>query len=254
MADNDQETSIPTIDTAEAVVEKHVPTEITPIPNTSQETSEDPNWRAFREARKKDRAEREAAERRAAEKESEVEALKAAMEAAFNKGNSGVDSRQSNGYQQYTQYDESEDERIEKKIQNAIALRDAAAEKARQQREQQEYPKKLADSYPDFNNIITAENLDYLEYHYPEISRPLKRLQDDFNKWEDIYKAVKRLVPNSSSYKKEAAKAHENFNKPKSMSSTHVTQMGQSSGNSSLSEQQKAANWARMQKSLKGIE
>ena len=51
------------------------------------ETPEDPNWRAFREARKRDRAEREAAERRAAEKEQEVAALKAAMDAAFTKGN-----------------------------------------------------------------------------------------------------------------------------------------------------------------------
>jgi len=52
---------------------------------TESEGVEDHNWKAFREARKKDRAEREAAEKRAAEKEEEAAALKAAMEAAFSR-------------------------------------------------------------------------------------------------------------------------------------------------------------------------
>ena len=38
-----------------------------PEQNTQEPEQQDPNWRAFREARKKDRAEREAAERRAHE-------------------------------------------------------------------------------------------------------------------------------------------------------------------------------------------
>src|SRR5271169_6729948 len=56
-----------------------------PEVKTEESKTEDPNWKAFREARKKDRADREAAEKRAADKEAEVTALKAAMEAAFSK-------------------------------------------------------------------------------------------------------------------------------------------------------------------------
>src|SRR5271155_291964 len=58
------------------------------------ENEGDPNWRAFREARKKDRADRESAERRAAEKEHEIAALKAAMESAFSKGSPSPHSSQ----------------------------------------------------------------------------------------------------------------------------------------------------------------
>lgn len=143
------------------------------------EQQEDPNWRAFREARKRDRAEKEAAERRAAEKEAEATALKAAMEAAFAR-TSPIASQQ----QYYAeQPEESDEDRIKRLVAQEIAARDAAAEQLRAQREQQEYPQRLVQSYPDFNHIISQENLDYLDYHYPEVSRPLQRLKDGFDKW-----------------------------------------------------------------------
>ncbi len=213
-----------------------------------EEAKEDPNWRAFREARKKDRAEKEAAERKAVEKEAEVAALKAAMEAAFSKGQLPAVPSPSYEYQQ----EETEDERIEKKVQAALAAREAIADRARAEREQQEYPQRLQQIYSDFNQVISSENLDYLEYHYPEIAGPLKRHSDGFDKWSDIYKAVKRFVPNLEGSKKDAAKAEANFAKPKSMSATGMTQMGEPSPNN-LSEDRKRANWERMQKMLKSV-
>ena len=217
-----------------------------------EDGQEDPNWRAFREARKKDRAEREAAERKAAEKEAEVAALKAAMEAAFAKS-----APTPQAYQQYygldQQQEETEDERIEKKVQAAIATREAAYEKARLEREHREYPNRLVQTYHDFNQMISQENLDYLDYHYPEVSTPLQRLPDGFDKWSDIYQAIKKFVPNSANAKKDAAKAEANFNKPRSISSTGITQPGEAVGSARLTEDRRAANWERMQKILKGV-
>ena len=224
-----------------------------PVENKEADSQEDPNWRAFREARKKDRAEREAAERRAREKEEEVAALKAAMEAAFAKGSPVTQAQQPYSYQSEYQPEESEDERIEKKVQAAIAQREAAAEKARIEREHQEYPNKLVQSYPDFNHVISQENLDYLDYHYPEVSRPLQRLRDGFDKWSDIYAAIKKFVPNNSTAKKEAARADANFSKPKSISSTGLTQNTEAAAGMRLTEDRKADNWARMQKIMKGV-
>jgi len=223
--------------------------EVKQIPEESkqQEAVEDPNWRAFREARKKDRAEKEAAERRAAEKEAEVAALKAAMEAAFAK------SAPQQHQQQNEYYEETEDERIEKKVQAILSAREEAAAKERKQIEAQEYPIKLQQAYPDFNSVVSTDHLDYLEYHYPEIASPLKRLPDDFNKWADIYRAVKKFVPNLSNARRDESKANENFNKPRSMSSTTVTQPTDSPGNMRLSDERKAANWERMQKLLRGV-
>jgi hypothetical protein len=221
--------------------------------NESDGAQKDPNWRAFREARKKDRAEREAAERKAAEKESEIAALKAAMEAAFSKS-----APSPQAYQQYygidhQQTQETEEEKIDKRVNVIIAQREAVAEKARLEREQQEYPNRLAQAYPDFNHTISQDNLDYLDFHYPEVSRPLQRLQDGYDKWSDIYKAIKKFVPNNTSSKKDAAKADANFNKPKSISSTSITQPGEVLASARLTEEKRVANWERMQKILKGI-
>lgn len=211
----------------------------------------DPNWKAFREARKKDRIEKEAAERKAAEKEAEVAALKSAMEAAFAKNNPVMHSTDTPSY--YQEQEESEDEKIEKKVQAIIAKKEAEAERIRTERERQEYPQRLVSTYSDFNQLVSSENLDYLEYHYPEVAIPLKRLTDGFDKWSDIYKAIKKFVPNHSTAKKEAIRAENNFNKPKSISSQSLTQSGEAISSARLTEEKRAANWERMQKLLKSV-
>ncbi len=209
------------------------------------------NWKAFREARKKERAEKEAIERRlaeqaarAAEKEAEAAALKAAMEAAFNKS--------SGNHMSYPD-EETDDERIEKRVHAILAAREAEEEKKRAQREAQEYPQRLQSTYNDFSEVVNTENLDYLEYHYPEVAGPLKRLNDGYEKWSDIYRAVKKFVPNHASSKKDAVRAEQNSNKPKSISSPGLSQTQAGLGPTHLTDEKKAANWQRMQRALKGI-
>lgn len=215
-----------------------------------QESTEDPNWRAFREARKKDRAEREAAERRAAEKEAEAAALKAALEAAFQKSvTSPTQQMQYNSYE----VEETEDQKIEKKVQEALEKREAEYRRQLEEQENREYPNRLRKTYVDFGNVVSQENLDYLDFHYPEISRPLQRLSDSYDKWSDIYLAIKRFVPNNTNVKKEAVKADQNHMKPRSISSQGLTQPQSVPSTHILSEEKKAANWARMQQHLKGI-
>lgn len=224
--------------------------------NKEPESQEDPNWRAFREARKKDRAEKEAAERKAAEKEAEVAALKAAMEAAFSKS-----APTPQAYQQYygiqptyEQPEETEDEKIEKKVNALLAAREEKVRQEAMKREMQEYPNRLMKDFPDFNQIVSQENLDYIDYHYPEVSRPLQRLNDGYEKWSDIYHAIRKFVPNHASAKKDAIRADINQQKPKSISSTGITQSGENARQSWQEiEQRRAANWERMQRILKGV-
>ena len=86
------------------------------------------------------------------------------------------------------------------------------------------------------------------------MSRPLQRLPDDYDKWADIYHAVKKFVPNHSGAKREAQRAEQNQLKPKSMSSTTITPPGEPSRESWQEiEQRRAANYARMQKLIKGL-
>jgi len=218
------------------------------------ETSEDPNWRAFREARKKDRADKEAAERRAAEKEAEATALKAAMEAAFSKS-----APTPQAYQQYygmnDQTEETEEQRIEKKVEAILAQREKKYAQEQQEREIREYPNRIQKEFPDFRQVCSQENLDYLDYHYPEVSRPLQRLGEGFDKWHDIYHAVKKFIPNHSTAKTEMKRADLNSNKPRSISSPSPSPTGEK-GRESMSEieSRRAENWARMQRMRKGVD
>ncbi len=254
----------------EAKAETNIPQEkpSTPIPSIEQKVSdvpkdatikpiepkEDEHFKAFREGRKKDRQELEAAQKRMKEKEAEALALKAAMEAILNKSPQGNFTHVTSSTQ-YSEHpeEETEDQRIEKKVQAALEARESIREKERKERERQEYPYRLQQQYPDFQQIISSDNLDYLEYHYPEVARALQRGEDGFDKWEDIYKTVKKFVPNTN-HKKDANKAENNFNKPKSIATSDVSPTGDVLTPHRLSEQKKAENWKRMQRTLNKIE
>jgi hypothetical protein len=210
--------------------------------NQVQESAKDINWRQFREQRELERKQREDAERRAREKEQEAQALKVAMDAILNKPSP----------QNYPIQEEEldEDQRIEKKVQAALLAKEKVLEEERRRREQQEFPQRLASTYSDFNQVCTTENLDYLEYHYPEVASAFKHAPDGFDKWAAVYKAVKRFVPNTDS-KKEQAKAERNFNKPQSMAVGGATQTGDSAP-MYLDDKRRADNWSRMQRIMKG--
>ncbi len=220
------------------------------------ESSEDPNWRAFREARKKDRARIEEVERKAAEKQAEVDALKAAMEVSFAKS-----SPSPQAYQQYygmgqgnDQSEENEEQRIERKVNEQLAKREEQYNRQRAEEEQREFPNRLKKDFPDFSQVCNQENLDYLEFHFPEIARPLGRLGDGYDKWHDMYHAVKKLIPNHSNAKKEAARADMNSNKPRSMSAPSSSPSGEPVREAFQdTEARRAENWARMQRTMKGV-
>lgn len=221
---------------------------VTPIPK--EEDAGDINWRKFREQRKKERAEKEAIEKRMAEKEAEANALKAAMDSLLSKQQPAYQSQQTAyGYQE----EETQEQIIMKHVEAAIAAREQQYQQQQAEREQREYPQRLQQAYPDFNKVVSQENLDYLDYHYPELSQPFQDLPEGFKKWDAIYKAVKRFVPNHASAQKDAAKAQSNLQKPQSMSSTTGSQMSTGPGSAILSRERRQANWERMQKTLKGV-
>ena len=203
------------------------------------------NWKAFREQREAERKAREAAEKAAAEERARAEAMKAALEALTNRP---VASDNRNQYEE-----ETEEQKIDKRVKQIIAEREAEAEKLRAEREKQEYPQKLQSAYKDFNKVCTTENLDYLEYHYPEVARAYAYMPDGFDKWASIYQAVKRFVPNLDS-KTEASRAEKNLQKPAAISSQGLTNSGTGQGIiQKLSDDRKQQNWERMQRTLKGL-
>jgi hypothetical protein len=96
--------------------------------------------------------------------------------------------------------------------------------------------------------------LDYLDYHYPEVSRPLQRLNEGYDKWHDIYHAVKKLIPNQANARQDSIRADLNRHKPKSMSSPAPSPTGESPREGwQETERRRAENWARMQQARKGV-
>jgi len=212
----------------------------------AQDTPERINWRKFREEREKERKMLEQERRHREEKEKEAAALKAAMDAILNKPNP-----QQN--QQQPDYEDlSEHERIQKLVKEELEREREKDRIARQQREAADLPNNLQKTFGDFNQTCSTENLDYLEFHYPEVAQAYKYMPDGFDKWANIYKAVKRFVPNNDSHK-DATKAEKNALKPQSASSPGVSQGGQAPTSYILTEERRAANWARMERVRKGL-
>lgn len=246
-----EEQAIKAIDTSTQTIPKNT----TDNQSKPEEESIDPNWKAFREARKKDREQREAAERKASEKEAEANALKAAMEAAFSKNSPSPQAyQQYYGMNQTESPEETEEQRIERKVNQLLEKKEKLYAQQQQERELQELPTRLKRDFPDFSQVCSQENLDYLDFHFPEVSRPLDRLPQGYERWHDIYHAVKKLIPNQANAKKDMIKADMNMNRPKSISSATQTPTGENTRQSWQDmEQRRSANWERMQKILKGV-
>lgn len=205
----------------------------------------DINWRQFRQERAKEREEKLESEKRLADKEREASALKAAMESLLSR------PQPSHSSQGDAEIEETEDQRIQKKIDRALEEREKKYREERVKAEAQELPQKLSSTFSDFNKVCSQENLDYLEYHYPEIWSGFKHSQGNFDVWSGLYKTIKRLVPTTDT-KKDLAKIEKNLAKPQSMSSPGMTQTGDQAP-IELSEQRRKDNWARMQLAMKSL-
>jgi len=228
------------------IVQENSVKELSPIEKTGELPIETPdpekeNWKKYREKREQERKEKLAAEERAAQKEKEVEALKAAMEALVNKPQPQEAS---------SPYYESDEERVQKMVAAALEKERQRLSQEEKSREIRELPQRLEKDFRDFNNVCSSENLDYLEYHYPEVARAFGEMRDGYNKWASVYGAVKKLVPNLNP-RNDLKKADENLNRPQSMSTAGRTATGDTAPQY-LDDRRKAENWKRMQQAIKG--
>lgn len=209
----------------------------------------DVNWRAFREKRKEERKLLAERERELQKKKEEAEALKKALEAmatpSYTPQTVQLDPYQYNN-------EKSEEDRILEKVNVLLEKREREREEQRRQQEHAQYPERLKSNYVDFNHVCNTENLDYLEYHYPEVARPLAMLPDSYEKWEGIYKAVKRFIPNLDK-EKDMKKIEKNLNKPVAMSRPGMTSTADQAPHIALTDDQRAKNWERMRKLSKTI-
>ncbi len=205
-------------------------------------TAPQESWKILRE-----KAER--AERRAAELE------KALLEA-----------------QQKDTYDEEEDlsvnveddslvegkhlSKVSKKIQNL----ENQIRKYEQQSSVTSTEARLKNKYPDFDAIVSIENLENLRSAYPEIAHTIDSSSDLYSKAVTAYTMIKRLgiTPQEDPFKNEKEIAHRNAAKPKSLASISPQQgdsplsKANAFANGTLTEDDKSRIWKEMNQYRRG--
>ena len=220
-------------------------------PESQEETSPDikseenkTNWKKFREEREKDRKARLEAEAQAKKKAEEAEALKAAMDALLNKNQP---QQQEDVYEGY----ETDEQRVSRLVKEQLENERRNYEQQRQVEEQKNLPQRLNSEFKDFNTVCNTENIDYLEYHHPEIAKAFTYMPENYDKWASLYKTVKKMVPFQNKGSDESRIEH-NQKKPQAFTpSTPGTTNQDSSWK--LTEQIRTENWRRMQEDAKRI-
>ena len=231
------------------------------VNQVAEETPEEINWKKFRDERKRDqqiaaeekKKRQEIAEHNRMLKET-IAMLNQRPDLTQTEKNNIVASiphdQFTTGQDVVSYVDSKIVTTLESKLDALLEQRERVREEKKRQEEQQTFPDKLRREYKDFDEVCSNENLLYMEYHHPELSKSLEELPEGFEKWSRVYKAVKRYMPNQDT-KKTQAKLESNLSKPKSGSSLGTTSKDDKQS-VRLDEAAKRANWERMQKALKG--
>lgn len=119
---------------------------------------------------------------------------------------------------------------------------------------------RLRSSYPDFDNVVSKENLEVLSEKYPEIAQTIHSSPDLYNKAASAYTILKNLGiagnPPAGYYQKEKEAAQRNAAKPKPLAaispqqgSTPLSQVNDFGDE--LTDSVKKAYWQEMQQIMK---
>jgi len=126
-----------------------------------------------------------------------------------------------------------------------------------QQQQSSSIEMQLRAKYPDFDRVMTYENIAKLREARPEIAQALHQSSDLYNKAASTYTILKEMgIHQDSSYEPERERAQHNFNKPQTASSLKKTESALShasefNGNR-LTEDRKKEIWLQMQRNLRG--
>lgn len=97
---------------------------------------------------------------------------------------------------------------------------------------------KIRSSYPDFDKVVSKENVEILNERFPEIARTLRDTQDLYDKASSAYTVIKQFgIGRDTRYDEDKVKAVANAQKPRPLASVSPTQ-----GDSPLSRANAFAN------------
>lgn len=251
-----------TTENTETEEKKEVIAEQPAVEKKEEGQEEDPterNWKAVREKRKKDKEETERLEKANREQAAMIEAMTKAME------RSSQPQQQTPTHQQATtpnqihdtewitgkQYKEMQAadkaERDKEKADNEKERKKIEADRA-----QSDLMARLHKDIPDFLEVLTDENIEYLKTYNPREAETIKHINDPYYQTVDAYNKIKQLVPQMTDLdKKKMARAENTPNSISQQSGGYgVTQPNTSTRR--LSDQQKKDMWREMKAAARG--
>ncbi|NJL54191.1 hypothetical protein HC928_02745 [bacterium] len=138
-----------------------------------------------------------------------------------------------------------------KRLAQSIARK--AAEEVSKSREAATVDERVQLKYPDFNDVVTKENIELLKQKEPELAQSLYHMPDPYNQAVAAYKLLKKMgaSPPQDSYEKK--KALENSKKPISVQAApKQSAIGQAHlFENGLTNELKSQLWKEMQDAMK---
>jgi len=193
------------------------------------ESEEEKNWRAFRDGRKRDRElakEKEQEARRANEQKAQLQDFIAQhLESNGQRGNMSPAQQEQaaidlldNEIHTGGEIKQWLEQKFSKDMETRLEQRFANWQK---EREREELPKRISETMPDYDDVMSRESIDYLEYRAPALARMISGHLSDpekmsLNEVKAAYEAVKCIVPNRSSRHREDKKTDEIHSRPRS--------------------------------------
>ena len=234
-----------------------------------EDTEEKINWRKFREARAKEKeelkAEQERAEqekRKSQEKDLQIAALTEAITASLSQSQNSTLTKKEQEQIVAELLDEDIPTGGEVKnflkqyvpsiIKDILQEKETQKQKERDEQDKREIPLILKRQYPDFDEVMTQDNLEYFQYKYREASEAMAMLPDSKDKWSKIYSTVKKLVP--LEIRNESKMIDRNMKKPQqsAISGSSNTQSEEVGPGKVLTEAMKKQNYLKLLQEAKG--
>ncbi len=210
------------------------------VQNQPEESDKERNFAAMRERQ-------DALERRLEEKDLEIQAIR-------------QEQQQAQPLQEEPEVDEldsiSGDEWLTKEQSEKLATRqantavDKALEKDRIRRAKEEFPDRIKKDFPDFDQVVSKENVNYLKANKPHLAAALAATQDLLAQAEGAYDAIKMYCP-SIQVTQDKERAEKNASRPGTLDAAGPARV-QESDPKRINPDTQARYWKDMQEAARG--
>ena len=113
------------------------------------------------------------------------------------------------------------------KVQKKIKSLENQLKKYQQESAMTAVESRIRSNYPDFDSVVSKDNLTSLQNSYPELAQTLLTSTDQYSQAASAYTLIKKLgIDNQGSYEMDKQRVQQNANKPKPLASI-ASQQGQ---------------------------